>query len=73
MSASIPANGVAFELLDASHSNAGTFNIYGGNASGWSVVRLQTVNTNSLAIETGGAERLRVDTSGNVGIGVTNP
>jgi hypothetical protein len=34
---------------------------------------LGTTDTEPLVVKTGGAERIRVDTNGNVGIGTTNP
>ena len=72
ISSSVAANQRAFQIFDTA-TGAGTFNIFGGDSTGGSVVRLQTVNTNGFTIETGGVERLRVAASGNVGIGTANP
>jgi hypothetical protein len=49
--------------------------VSGSTASGWTtnLAHLGTVSNNPLAFGTNGAERMRIDASGNVGIGTTSP
>ncbi len=46
--------------------------VQGGNSFGTTAI-LGTNDTQDLAFETGGSTRMIVDTSGNIGIGTTNP
>jgi len=63
-----PTTGGASLLSTVGSASAPTFSFKGDEDTGWYLAAPDT-----LAASTGGAERVRIDSSGNVGIGTTNP
>jgi hypothetical protein len=70
----IESNNSTGTVLSIMSPNTGYSGIFFGDQDGESVGQIQYDHTvNALRFATTGAERLRIDTSGNVGIGTTSP
>ncbi|PSO43325.1 hypothetical protein BRC19_01065 [Candidatus Saccharibacteria bacterium QS_5_54_17] len=65
-------NHVCDDSNNCDYQPAGAYFVQGGNSFS-ALATLGTNDNNALALETGGTERVRVDTGGNVGIGTTAP
>ena len=63
---------VEFQLIANSQSNASYSNIYSGDGTNWNwVIGGSNGTSNTMTFSTGGSERARIDSSGNLGLGVT--
>ena len=65
---------VEIQLIANTQSNASYSNIYSGDGSNWNwTIGGGNGTTNTMTLQTGGTERLRIDSTGNVGIGTSSP